>query len=481
MTTIDETPAATTTARARATPALEAVLYTAGHGAATVAGSVAGLAARFFVAPVAFGALGVAQAAAALLAPVGSVLRNAVEREYPARAAVGDLEGARRVEAHANGALLVVVIAQALGFLVAGLVVDEALLRWALLLVGGMGIVDAFALSFAISLKARLRFREGAIAQASASVGRAALVIALAWAWGAAGYFIALLVGSTGTLLVLRRGLRDAPPGLHVPRTAAALTPIVGVGLALALLNFSRQLLTYADRFVVARYLSLDELGKYTLATTLVATTTMLASAVTGSYFPRMMSHFEAGRLEEARAAARSLQTWATALLFVALGLGVVVLEPVIRWALPAYSDAVPPLEILMIGGLAVGSQGAAVQVLVGRKRILPAILPALACAVVAVPLEIALARAYGLVGVAAGTTVALAAYTLTLNLVADSAFRSLVMTPAWIAGGVAMTLLVAFAARMDALTSAVLWAGLAGAGIASAWLYVGSPLLIKR
>lgn len=111
----------------------------------------------------------------------------------------------------------------------------------------------------------------------------------------------------------------------------------------------------YVDRFVLASYLSLDEVGIATFYTSFtIAALTLVQSATTSVTFPRMIQYFDAGELGDFRRELRRTATAAAALALLTLG-GLAIAMPVLAGVLgkPQISEAYPAFLVLLVATMA--------------------------------------------------------------------------------------------------------------------------------
>jgi len=111
----------------------------------------------------------------------------------------------------------------------------------------------------------------------------------------------------------------------------------------------------YVDRFVLATYLSLDDVGIATFYTSFtIAALTLVQSATTNVTFPRMIQYYDAGEMSDFRCELRRTATAAAALALLILG-GLGIAMPVLAGVLgkPQIIKAYPAFLVLLVATLA--------------------------------------------------------------------------------------------------------------------------------
>jgi O-antigen/teichoic acid export membrane protein len=202
--------------------------------------------------------------------------------------------------------------------------------------------------------------------------------------------------------------------------------PLIAIGFPLLSAGILYSLLTSIDRWVIVHFLGVLPLGHYTLAIVAFGAASLVPQVVSQLSYPRMAHAF--GRLGDAEAlrglaCRQSLQSVAVTLPAVALLW--LALPPLAARLLPAYVEGVGAARILLLGvaaySLAIGP--ANLLVTTGHQRLYLA-LQAVSVALNALLSASAAAAGFGLAGVAAGSAIALALYTVGLLVAAARATR---------------------------------------------------------
>ena len=232
------------------------------------------------------------------------------------------------------------------------------------------------------------------------------------WCWGLPGLYFGTLGVLTGTLLFVRRHRAVTLGwGFDWPE----IRRLVAIGAPILLAGTVSSLLRSLDKLMILGYFSDREfqLGCYSVTLMVTAQLFGLGNMFSMVIGPRLGEKFGQvrNRREVARLAARATELQAAAIALPA-AISITVAVPVLAWLLPDYQTGLAALPWLIPGVVALALALPAGQYLVAidRQR------RALAVVVVATLLaaggnHLALSGGFGLVGVAAATAVAYAAY----------------------------------------------------------------------
>jgi O-antigen/teichoic acid export membrane protein len=351
---------------------------------------------------------------------------NAMGREVPIALGRGDRASVSRLEGVGFAAALVAAAAVLVG--AGAALLAPGVRAWVepsvVLLAATMAAGNLPFLFVTMRARSRLEF-----ANLSIQFGIAGCVTVLSYAlWGrghdlsglaaccALGYAAACLLALTTEPATPR--FRDLRP--------QSVKPLIAIGFPLLSAGILYSLLTSIDRWVIVHFLGVLALGHYTLAIVAFGAASLVPQVVSQLSYPRMGRAF--GRLGDAGALRglawrQSLQSVAVTL--PALALLWLALPPLTARFLPAYVEGVGAARILLLGvcaySLAIGP--ANLLVTTGRQRLYLA-LQAVSVALNALLSAAAAAAGFGLAGVAAGSAVALALYTVGLLVAAGGATR---------------------------------------------------------
>ncbi|MDA2923044.1 hypothetical protein MYX65_00055 [Acidobacteria bacterium AH-259-L09] len=395
----------------------DAALYTFANSWAAGLALIASIAARTLVVPAAFGASAYVRSICTYLGSYNGVYRNAIDREVPSYRAQGKSESVDSVLEVSYTLLFLSVLLESAVLGGIALVVQDLFLRLAFFTMAVVNFFDSLAIADKITLKATVRFRALAAVQLIGSVPQATVLIIFSWLWGFYGYFLALAAAAAIRLAISRFFLKQGWRAyLFGALEWSIVRDVLSVGTGIALLTLTRQLALTLDRFFVVGFLSLTDLGYYSLGSSMVSTLFLLPNSISGAFFPRMMGLFSTGQLNQVRNTAWNLQATIVLTMAVAFGGLALVISPMVEFVLPDYLPAVPVFEIMIIGGYLFGAQAVALQLHMGMRQLRIAILIGLTGAGIAAFLNFMLVG-FGLIGVATASSIALGIFALLLNL----------------------------------------------------------------
>lgn len=421
---------------------LDALVYAFSNYAIVAIRFVVNFGVRLMVAPAAFGALSVAQGLHSYVASYNGLYRNAIDREVPALQGRGAQEEADAVLNASYSILLGSLILESLLFAFAGFFVEAGVLRFAFWTIAILNLLDGFAATDRITLKATMRFRALSGVQVLVGIVQAALLVGGAWLWDANGYFAGLATSAVFRFVTYRFVLGQGWFGyLSLSHPMRVVRSILKVGGAFTIFGLSGRLLLTVDRYFVVAFLSLTDLGFYSLGISLMEVLQRLTASIAGSYFPRMMRMIGNGELNRAAQSAQKLQASVVLMMAATFSVLAIVIEPLIRFVLPEYAAAIPALQVMVVGGYLYGAQAVARQLHVGLGRFRRATVITLIGAAFAIAFDFALVGS-GLVGIAIATSAAVGLTSLALNVSAQRMVRArgLVL---WMLVGLAMLLTV--------------------------------------
>jgi O-antigen/teichoic acid export membrane protein len=357
--------------------------YVAGNLMTTSIGTLVMLAARFLVHPAAFGAATVAYTIQSYLNAGNTLFRSAIDRELAPMLVTDDAAAPKALLSGSYSLLLVALLIESGGFLIAAILVDQLLMKAAFLAVSAATLFDSLVAADKITLKATGRFQVLANLQVIAAVAFAAIVLVMAFLWGAIGFFAGLAVASAVGFILFQRVVDWPRFSVRLSGAPIKLIFISGGGIAVA--AFVRQVLVTIDRFLAARYFSLRDLGVYSLGSSMMLTLHLLPMSIAGAQFPTFLQTVAREETEEARRSSERLQITLIVLCATLANLVIALAEPCVTVLLPAYHGGVRAYEMLAIGGYLYGSQVVSVQVLLAFRRTWTLVLIAGACLVIVV------------------------------------------------------------------------------------------------
>lgn len=389
----------------------DSVVFSAGNYWSLVMTTVANIFARRMIDPAAFGAMAFAGAFLGYFQVGNSTLANAVGREVPRLDGSGQPDRAELLIRIARGALLVFVAIEAMIL---------ARMAWS---AGGGYRQLAFATA-AVSavfaghsnldkhiLKSRRWFFRVATFDGISGTLTAAAMLLFVILWQENGYFAALMTGAIAGAIVARVLVRPISSGARgVALRRDVLGQITMAGGPMVILALFTKSLSVVDRFFVEFYLGLEQLGFYSLASMFISSALMLPQAVAGSYMPRYLALAGAGRRDLMPQKTLALQQAVLLVAYLIIGLGLLLIPPLLEWILPTYVVVVTPLQILLANVFFIGMAQAAYFVHLGFDRMRRMIWAAFAGVVVGLILYPILTP-FGLTGAAIASVSSFATY----------------------------------------------------------------------
>ncbi len=272
-------------------------------------------------------------------------------------------------------------------------------------------VLNLFVSTFHFLPLTQMRIEERSRAVAGWSVVRAfgtiaaRLLFVVGLRWSVLGFMAADLVVS----LVLMAGLWPTMARMTVWRfSRTAARELLVVGLPRVPHGALHQVTTMADRFLLGMYLSLDQLGLYSIAGTVASTLKLYPVALTTAWTPLA---FEAMRRPDAPVFYARTATYAFAVL-AALSTGLVLLgDPLLRLLTPTpYHPAAALIPLLVLGLTIQACANFASTALQIAKHIVPFPIITLVAALVSVAANVLLIPVLGTQGAALASVIAQAA-----------------------------------------------------------------------
>jgi O-antigen/teichoic acid export membrane protein len=313
------------------------------------------------------------------------------------------------------------VLAAAAGF------ADEPWLRQLLCALAATVLLERMYFHGKTYLRASGSLRQYAIIELLQAAAQALFTLGLGALFGLEGAFAGFALANLVALVILAR---RAPfrPAFDRERLRAMLS--VGVPLSLTLLLSA--LLATADRLILGAAVGLEALGQYAFAVSVAALGMSAALIVRTVVVPDVYARLGSETAAEVTRAHME-DTIRPFVLFLSplVGLGILVLGPVVAVAVPQYAASLPAACVFIFIGVAQGAVSLAVVGVIAarQQRILP-VFSAIALLLNAGLAFGALELGLGLQGLATGALIGRLAYALgAVSLAAQAADRAAVRT----------------------------------------------------
>ncbi len=294
--------------------------------------------------------------------------------------------------------------------------------------------------------RARKRFGALSLRQGSTNAIKALLLVAGAYAFGLAGVLIVELGGALLLAAVLHVGLRERFARVF---DASLLPKLVADGVPMVAGAIAFETLRGADQFVILATLGPTMLGVYSLTSIICNGIFYIPNVLSTVMYPRFQERYgaTADALSLRRFVELPLEVLADTLLALTAGL-LIALPPAIAVWFPKYVDAIPPLQVMLIGTYFLCLTPPAGQLLLTVRKQVRALVIGVPAAALAFAAAYVGSR-YGLVGVATGVSIACFAEFVAVNAYAFSHFcgaRDIVVLIARLTATAAVVVLVTMA-----------------------------------
>ena len=309
-----------------------------------------------------------------------------------------------------------------------------------------------------------------------------------------AGYGLLELVAATTTVRILsyiayRANAYRVFPGLRIrPRffSLVRLREVTGFSAFILIIDLANKLNYGTDTLVIGVFMSTAMVAIWTVAQRLIDTTQQLTGTLNGVLFPVVVDSATAGDGDRLRLVfLQGTRLSLAMVILMATGLVLLAHPVVMLWVGPAFTESVPVIYLLAVAvTLRVGNSTATTVLKgAGMHRLLA--LSNVALAVSNVVLSVLLVRRYGLIGVALGTLMPLAAVSIFVlfpaacrrtGIPVSQALSAAVWPAVWPTGLVACLLIVTRNLLSASPATIVLQAALASLAYASLFLGLAVP-----
>ena len=299
---------------------------------------------------------------------------------------------------------------------------------------------------YVVLYRARKRFGALSLRQGTMNTAKAVLLVAGVYAFGLPGVLVVELVGALALAAVLHAGLRERFARVF---DASLLPKLVADGVPMVAGAIAFETLRGADQIVILATLGPTSLGIYSLTSIICNGIFYIPNMLSMVMYPRFQERF--GATADARSLRRfvelPLEVLADTLLALTAVLLIVLPPAITRW-FPKYVDAIPPLWAMLVGTYFLCLTPPAGQLLLTVRKQVRALFIGVPAAALAFVAAYAGSR-YGLVGVAAGVSIACFAEFVAVNAYAFSHFcgaREIVVLIARLTATAAAVVLVTLA-----------------------------------
>jgi O-antigen/teichoic acid export membrane protein len=304
---------------------------------------------------------------------------------------------------------------------------DEPWLRRLLCAIAAGVLLERLYFHGKTYLRASGSLRQYAIVELLQAAAQVLFSLGLGILFGLEGAFVGFALANLAAVAVLTRRVPFLP-ALDGERLRAMLS--VGVPLSLTLLLGT--LLATADRLILGAVVGLEALGQYAFAVSVAAlgmsAALIVRTVVVPDVYARLVNETAA---EVTRAHLEDIIRPFVLFLSPLVGLGILVMGPIVAVAMPQYAASVPAASIFVFTGIAQGAVGLAVVGVIAARQ--QNILPAFSAIALLLNGGLAfgaLELGLGLQGLATGALIGRLAYALgAVSLAAQAANRAAIRT----------------------------------------------------
>jgi O-antigen/teichoic acid export membrane protein len=220
----------------------------------------------------------------------------------------------------------------------------QPLLRW-------MGLLFAswmVYLFFQLRLKSLIRFHLMSVQQVVFAVLLPLLALPLAYYWGVPGFVVGQAVTAV-ILCLFIASVTSFRPAFVLDW--AVIKPLVRAGFPIMMAGLLYSLLTTTDRWMILRFLGVEQLGHYTLAILCVSVLSLFPATISQQMYPRMAFRYGETRSVAALRGLVIKQTvLATAVTLPVILITYILLPYLVPYLLPAYIPGITSAQMLLVG-----------------------------------------------------------------------------------------------------------------------------------
>jgi len=339
---------------------------------------------------------------------------NAMNREVPIFRGRDDPDTIRLMQSVTLGVVLVAAAVAGIGLLVGSLMFADEILRGPLTSLALLLMISLFNIYLQTHLKSLGRFHRMGCQQLLMAGLLPLAVLPLVSRNGLAGYILGLAI-ATG--LVAAAMISFWKFNLKPVFNRGETVRLMRIGLPILFTGFSYILLTTADRLVIVSLLDSRQLGYYSLSIMVLGMLGLIPQVVAQQIYPRMgVTWGASGSVPEVfRWVFRQIRMAAGITLPISVVLFLLV-PPLVRYFLPDFIPGIPAIRIIVIGPIFLSLAGGFGNLLITLNRQVYYLGVALFALLLNVTLNVLLVKAgHGITGVAIGTTITYAVYSIIL------------------------------------------------------------------
>ena len=282
---------------------------------------------------------------------------NAMNRDVPLFKGKGNLQKVEKIRKVCMGFMCIATLVVSAVMVVVALFIENLSIRFSLLLMVLLFLCNQLYNYLEVYLKSDRRFKQMSYQQFMFAVIFPVIVIPLVVAYGLSGF---ILGQSIATLAISFFIIKAIPFNFRPKFDAQETIRLIKVGFPIMAVGLLYDLLRTIDRWVIATFLGIEELGYYSLAIMVMGSLTMIPMIIAQQIYPRMAETF--GRTLSYSALKKWIfrQAIMGISVTVPLMIGVYFIFPfIVERFLPAYMPGIMAMKIILIGVLFLPLAGA--------------------------------------------------------------------------------------------------------------------------
>ena len=328
--------------------------YAAAYTATQFVTVLAAILTRRFLGPVQVGVWAIIQVILSYASYTTLGLANAIPREIPFYVGKGDMDKAARIKQTSFEFVMAMAFVFAAGLVAYALIERSRIsgeLFWGLLFAGGLVILQQLNNITITLLRCFMRFELAGKQMFLSAIVNAVLVAVLSYRFRLFGFMVAMglsFLFNVGYIFYFEKVLFRFK--LQFKFDFQLIRSLMAYGFPLMLLGLCETFVQTFDRIIISKYLGLELLGIYSIATMVNGFVFSFPNSVGVVLLPNVSEKF--GRNEYRRDLKGYLKESDyvfCALMPILIGMAWFLVPPVIQWLLPKFSQGIPSLKYLVL------------------------------------------------------------------------------------------------------------------------------------
>jgi len=348
---------------------------------------------------------------------------NAMNRDVPLFKGKGDFQKVDEIRQETLGFMSLSTLLASAAIAIGSFFIKDSTLRTSLQFMALLLLFTQIYNYLQVYLKSDKRFNKQSCQQFAFAIILPVVVIPFIMTYRLPGFILGQSMSIfVVSLFIMKLVPFDLKPKLNAQETIR----LIKVGFPIMVVGLLHVLLTTADRWIIMRFLGIEQLGYYSLAIMAMGFLGLVPMVISQQVYPRMAETF--GRT----ASYSALKKWILSQVIIALGITVplvfvvyFIFPPVVGRFLPSYVPGITAMEIMLIGLIFLPLAGGFGNFLnTVDKQVYYMAVQGLAV-LVNLGLNISFVKmGLGINGVALGTAITYVIFSLTLALVTKKIMR---------------------------------------------------------